>query len=321
MFCEAAHGDSSDLRELMREAREIAELNGNRVWPRFSDAPFGILLVEKEEERLFCHEGPAREFEPLGVDPVLSCVSHYRSATFPPNLLASFPAVDGIATIVIGTPEATGKTPREWILTLLHEHFHQLQFSWPNYYPGIESLTLSGGDDTGMWMLNYPFPYRRAETSSAFRLLADRLVVAMNARGTDSFDEAILRYWQAREAARDTVTAADWKYVELQFWQEGVARWTEGAIAALTEGYVDAASEAERRILQELAELDLAQQGRLAVYPIGAGEAMLLDAAGPDWREQYWSEPFALGPQLKRLATSRIETSENRMPHSTVPDR
>lgn len=84
---------------------------------------------------------------------------------------------------------------------------------------------------------------------------------------------------------------------------------------------MDAASEAERRILQGLAELDLAQQGRVAVYPIGAGEAMLLDAAGPDWREQYWSEPFALGPQLKRLATSRIETSEIRMPHSTVPDR
>ena len=36
-----------------------------------------------------------------------------RARTFEPNLLAAFPAVDGISTIVIGTPEATGQDPMD----------------------------------------------------------------------------------------------------------------------------------------------------------------------------------------------------------------
>lgn len=309
---DSARSNSNDPRELVREARAIAELNGDRIWTGYSDAPFGILLVEENRERLFCHEGPADGFESLGIDPILSCSSGVRQATFPPNLLASFPAVDGIATIVIGTPEGTGKSPVAWLLTILHEHFHQAQFSWPDYYPGTENLGLSGGDETGMWMLEYPFPYERDETSSAFRTMADRLREALGVRGTDAFYDALLQYWQARELARQTVSEDDWKYVELQFWQEGVARWTEGAIAAISDGYSDAASEANERVMRELSELDLARQRRSAVYPIGAGEAMLLEAAGSDWREHYWSEPFALGPQLNKLVGKRKPDASRR---------
>ena len=129
-FSHSALSGAEDPRELIQEARAIAYSNGDRIWTGFSDAPFGILLVEEERERLFCHQGPADGFESIGVDPILSCPSSIRQASFPPNMLASFPAVDGIATIVIGRPEATGKSPDAWVLTVLHEHFHQLQFSW-----------------------------------------------------------------------------------------------------------------------------------------------------------------------------------------------
>jgi len=298
---DSVRGDSSDPRELIREARAMGELNGDRIWPGYSDAPFGVLLVEEERERLFCHDGPADGFESLGDDPILSCSSSIRQATFPPNLLASFPAVDGIATIVIGLPEATELSADAWVLTILHEHFHQAQFSWPDYYSGTENLGLSRGDETGMWMLDYPFPYDRDVTSLAFRVMADRLIEVLSVRGTGAFYDSLLQYWQARESARRTVSEDDWRYVELQLWQEGVARWTESAIAALSDGYSDAASEANERIMRELSDLDLAKRGRAAVYPIGAGEAMLLEAAGSDWRDRYWIEPFSLGPQLKRL--------------------
>ena len=293
-----------DVRELIRDARVLAELSGNRVWTGYSDVPFGVLLVEEGTERLFCHEGPAIGFEALGIDPVLSCPAAVRQATFPPNLLASFPAVDGVPTIVIGTPKATHRTADAWVLTILHEHFHQAQFSWPHYYSGTEDLGLSGGDTTGMWMLEYPFPYDRSETSAAFRIMADRLIEALGVRGTDAFNDSLSRYWKARESARQTVSKDDWKYIELQLWQEGVARWTEGAIAALSDEYSDAAAEAKERVMKELSEADLTRQGRSAVYSLGAGEAMLLEAAQTDWRERYWTEPFSLGPQLERLVES-----------------
>jgi hypothetical protein len=67
-------------------------------------------------------------------------------------------AVGGVATIVVGQPAHTGQTSTRWVLTALHEHFHQLQFSQPGYYPGVTALGLARGDTTGMWMLNHGFP-------------------------------------------------------------------------------------------------------------------------------------------------------------------
>jgi hypothetical protein len=51
---------------------------------------------------------------------------------------------------------------------------------------------------------------------------------------------------------------------------------------------------AEARILKELGELDLASSKRVAFYPLGAGEAMLLDSLKPGWPKTYWAEKFHL---------------------------
>ena len=295
-----------DPRELIRDARTAARQHGDQVWAGYNDAPFGVLLVEESGERLFCHQPVPEEFESTGLDPVLSCPSGVRPTTFPLGMLASFPAVAGIPTIVIGTPEATKLSPDAWVLTLLHEHFHQLQYSWPGYYPGTAGLGLDDeDDDSGMWMLNYPFPYEHDATVSAFRAMADALTIAINARDSDGFDDALISYWRSREAARQSVSEADWRYVEFQYWQEGVARWTEGAIASRSDRLSEAAAEAHARILRELAALDLSKHKRSVFYPLGAGEAMLLEAGGSGWRDNYWSEPFSLGPQLQNL----VETS------------
>ena len=43
---------------------------------------------------------------------------------FPTAIQATFPAVNGINTIVIGEPEQTSqKTSTRWVVTALHEHF------------------------------------------------------------------------------------------------------------------------------------------------------------------------------------------------------
>jgi hypothetical protein len=43
----------------------------------------------------------------------------------------------------------------------------------------------------------------------------------------------------------------------------------------------------------------LADQRRIAFYPLGAGTALLLDLTAPGWRDRYLSEPFALDPYFE----------------------
>ncbi|MDX1508732.1 MAG: hypothetical protein R3358_10670, partial [Woeseiaceae bacterium] len=244
-------------------------------------------------------------------DPILGCTSSSRPASYPAGMFASFPAVDGIPTIVAGGPAATGKSPTEWILLVLHEHFHQLQYSQPGYYSGTLALGLDGGDETGLWMLNYPFPYANAAVASRIKAMANALITALEARNTDAFHDAAIDYWAAREAARESVSAADWRYLELQFWQEGVARWTEAAIARLSAKFADAAVAADAKLMRELQALDAAEYGRSIVYPLGAGEAALLEAAGTDWRSRYWSEPFSLGQHFASLVNDARAAPSN----------
>src|SRR5207249_765319 len=77
---------------------------------------------------------PTPDFTGLGYDSLLATDVLVRDRHFAPNLLATFPAVAGVSTIVVGLPAATNKNSTEWVLTLLHEHFHQLQTSRPGYY-------------------------------------------------------------------------------------------------------------------------------------------------------------------------------------------
>ena len=50
----------------------------------------------------------------------------------------------------------------------------------------------------------------------------------------------------------------------------------------------------QERILEELGELDLASSKRVSFYPLGAGEAILLDSLKPGWQKRYWTEKFNL---------------------------
>ena len=65
------------------------------------------------------------------------------------------------------------KTSTPWVVTMLHEHFHQLQDSQPNVFQDVMALDLAGGDQTGMWMLNYPFPYKDEKINVEFEQLGE----------------------------------------------------------------------------------------------------------------------------------------------------
>jgi hypothetical protein len=295
-------------RVRLAEGRRLAARICARLWPGWGRTAFQLLLVGDSAEYLLDSQRTPDSFTRLGYDTVLGADLWTRPRRFPPTLLATFPAVGGLPTVVIGSAERTGKSSTGWVLTLLHEHFHQWQYSQPGYNEGVSRLGLARGDTTGQWMLNYPFPYDSAPVQRAMRTLATALAQALVAR-PESRVRALEAVSDDRAALRSLLAAADDRYLEFQLWQEGVARFIEYAAARAAAGtkpspefrslpdyqpYREAADSALRALGKELETLDLAQRRRVAFYPIGAAWALLLDQARPDWKQSYARQPFTL---------------------------
>jgi len=288
------------------EVRRLANAIQDSVWPGWDAAPFAVLLVTDSTEFLVWHTRPSADFQTLGYDSLLGSDVLARPRTHSPTFLATFPAVGGIPTIVAGQPAKTGKNSTTWVLTLLHEHFHQLQMSRPGYFAAVDGLQLSHGDQTGMWMLNYPFPYDSGPVQRRFVALAQALLGAVFA------DSGTPVYAAARRDVRDGLAADDARYLDFQLWQEGVARYVEyasarraargytpgAAFAALPEfvPYADAARALREQLQRELRTLDLGANKRGSFYPIGAARALMLDRTAPGWKEGYFARLFTLDP-------------------------
>lgn len=158
-------------------------------------------------------------------------------ATFP-NLLATFPAFGPPSVIVIGEPENTeAKTSTPWLFVLMPEHFHQLQDGQPGMFEAVNGLGLSGGDTTGMWMLNYPFPYRRPELVHSFSVLRDSLLAALAEQDHTAFSAAANKYAADRRKFFAQLSNEDHKYLSFQLWKEGIARYTQVKAADLAAKY------------------------------------------------------------------------------------
>jgi hypothetical protein len=300
-------------RTRLAEAFRLGDQIGDRIWPGWSKAPFAVLLVTPETEFLIRHPKPSADFTKIGYDALLKSDVYYRKRQLDPGLLATFPAVGGISTIVIGQAENTSvKTSTPWMITLLHEHFHQLQDSQPNFYPEVNALGLSHGDQTGMWMLNYAFPYDRTEVQEQFVLMSKLLADAINEDEDVRAPKAKVRaYLEARRKFQAMLAPDDYKYISFQFWKEGIARYTEYRVAQLAatkfrpskefralpdyKSLADVARETQERIFRQLAKQKLGESKREVVYSYGAAEGLLLDKIRPAWRRRYWVEKFDLG--------------------------
>ncbi len=301
--------DRIALRGFQRLAATTAGL-----WPGWSKTSIALLLSSREREYLLFSQSRPDGFLDMGDDSVLGTRVYGRAAQFPPNLLATFPAFGLEPIIVVGTPEKTGKSPTEWSVLLLHEHFHQYQMSWPEYAARTAALGKELGAQTSSWMLEYPFPYDSARISERIKSLGTILADLLESGSSDG--KAVANYVNARAVLASELGAKHYAYFAFQTWQEGVARYTQyrtahiaaehfqpaREFAALT-GYLPFAqldSLYARKLSAELRALDLPAQRRTAFYAIGNGEAVLLDRIKPDWRSAYFNSAFDLGRLLAK---------------------
>src|SRR5207342_1156798 len=96
---------------------------------------------------------------------------------------------------------------------------------------------------------------------------AGQLVAAVEARGTPAFAGRLRDYLAARDAFAAAAGERNWRYLEFQLWQEGIARWTEIALSR-TSGDPAMVADAdlyEQDMLDMLRKPDLAGHERVIV--------------------------------------------------------
>lgn len=289
----------------LAEAFRLADWIGERLWQGWSRTPFAVLLVTKDHEFLLRHPNPGAEWRALGRDDLLGSEVLTRPRVFPVDLQATFP-VDGVSTVVVGQAGQTQSGhSTAWVVMLLHEHFHQWQNAAPDYFDAVAALGLAGEDNTGMWMINYPFPYEKPEVAHEVALLGKELARTLS--GAGDAPPAV-----AASLARlsRSVGARDFSYFDFQLWQEGVARYTELKVAELAasgyrpgaafaalpdfQPYANVAATLRQRTMKQLAEPDLAARKRNAVYALGAGMALVLDRFDGGWKDRYARARFTM---------------------------
>jgi hypothetical protein len=310
-----AAGDKPAISEIDRiriaEVFRIGEKLQNELWPEWSTAPFSLLFITDDSEFLIRHPKPNDEFTSIGYDKLLKSEVFVRPRKFQKGLLATFPAFNAAPVIVIGKAEnTTDKTSSRWVFVALHEHFHQLQYSQPDYYSEVNALDLAKGDTSGMWQINYPFPYKKSDIARSFRELSTLLLDAYQAADQVDRERKLQTYLQARKEFADSLSADDRRYASFQLWQEGIARYTQYRMADLAarkikpskkfralKDFTPFEAEAERILkitTDELRQLDLTTWERTVFYPFGAIEGLLLDRVNPQWRSKYFTDKFAI---------------------------
>lgn len=266
-------------------SKAIVQRVGDRLWPGWSATRFAIDLLTQD--------GPV----------LIDAAQPFTPPKFPRDLEATL-ILEGTPFIVIGEPKfMQAASPVRWSVTLLHEHFHQWQYSWPAYDASVKALGLARGSQDAMWMLNYAFPYDDVRVDAAYGDLSRALADALEAMQTTGFAGALQRYKTARASFKEILRPEDYRYFAFQCWQEGTARYTEMEIAELAAGeherdprfLSDAQAAALEQdaartyagVLKRLRTIPLREDKRIDFYAVGAGEALLLDRIAPAWHGRY----------------------------------
>jgi hypothetical protein len=300
----------------IKEAMNTSTQFGDKLFEGYNAVPFAIVLITDSIEFLINHPNPSSDFKLVGKDSALNTDIYYRKRQFNPTFLATFPAVNGLSCIVVGTPENTKKNSTEWIITLLHEHFHQYQNAAPDYYQEVNELNLSGGDQTGMWMLNYPFPYDSLPVRNQYELYTKVLLATINNINGSGYNANLEQYLSERKKFKSILSDSDYRYFSFQVWQEGLARYTEFNFLEMLTDYIpskevlalpgfisfpDLKIKMQRNETKNLLANKLNESKRVCFYSIGFAEGIILDKLNDSWRKNYLSDKFYIENYSNKL--------------------
>jgi hypothetical protein len=157
-----------------------------------------------------------------------------------------------------------------------------------------------------------PFPLRESGSERAVFRDEPALADALHSRGGKDSANKLSAYLAARKRFREMLAPDNYKYFSFQLWKEGVARYTEYRVASEAIGrykpskefaalkdfkpqaFAEDAEGALAKIITDLQKMSLDKWQRVAFYPFGAAEAMLLDRVNPNWKKRYFAEKFFL---------------------------
>ncbi|MEM1260813.1 MAG: hypothetical protein AAGH76_00305 [Pseudomonadota bacterium] len=285
--------DDSDVFALARAAVTLSrEEEATSVWPGMAELDEGFVIVTPDYETAYCFDAAPGFVLTTEIDS-LDCKAHRRKRIFPQQIQASLNLFGAEETVMTSGPGALGQTLTDWQLLFIHERFHQWQSTLPDYAVTVSALDLAGDDDTGMWMLTYPFPYDGPAVNERFAELGRELARLFAAKELSPKD--IDRYRSLREKAFATLSDAERRYAEFQLWKEGAARWTELAVADVlanseltdTQRFAAAADARRGQIQEILNKHSFASAQRGLFYALGAAEWELVERIDPTWRERY----------------------------------
>lgn len=292
-----------NVMDLIKLAKIVKERLTYSLWSEWMDIPMTTLLVDDGYEYALNTKGPDTSFHS-------TCQNlQVRPAQFDKSFLATFPLLKGKPTIVVGTPKNTGKKPAAWTATLLHEHFHQLQFSKPTYFTDQRALKLDKGDETGMWVLNHPFPYEDDQVNDLMKAMA------LNLLSGDSlgYEQVLEQHKRYKAKLKEQIGSDHYKYLNHQLWQEGYARYIELELVndwianfdqidqqRFTLYEIEVLRENQmKEVISHLTKSSPKELKRVYFYALGAAEAKLIAQTNPQWKAEYFDEFFTTDHLLK----------------------
>lgn len=310
---------------LIEEAYRLWTAQADKVWPGASKFRTPMIYVGETEEYALGFDRPLKGFVSAGKASDKIGAAQVRLRTLPVNTAASFP-VEGIASVVMGRPEALEKSPETWAITACHEMFHAYQ-----QVQGSADKTAAlqiGSKEDAAWQLNFPFPYRDGDVMRLIHVQGYLLWLA--SAGASNAVEAKYSAGTALEGVQAYRTRLDslmqdgkaHRYSVFQEWAEGVAAYTEFKIAeaAGTTNYQSTAAFSQLPDFQGYANVwktayqhwpylvkhaGRATKDRMTFYHLGMGKALALDVVWPGWKAKYFAPGVWLDDLLREAAESR----------------
>lgn len=291
------HDDQVLIRELFTVSQEV----GEKLWPQWNKYPFSILFVEDDTEFLIKHPNTPQEFDLACKVKGLGKI-HSRKRVYDKNLLAAFPAVDMVPTIVMGNVQNTPvESSTEWLTLAFHEHFHQIQYSQPSYYKAVAMLNPKKKNEA-QWMTHFPFPYHDKKANKAVDEMKSLLLNFKN-YSEQKWSEA---YTKSLKNLKEAVGQENYKYFRFQVWQEGVSRYIEYKTLKTLENHKFSKSFQNLSSFEEPKKLfswkkkafkvelqkELKTAKRSLIYSIGLYEILAKEHFKKSWEKDYFSTPL-----------------------------